>query len=459
MDKHKDLTQGSIPRVIRSMAAPLIGASFVQMAYSMTDMAWLGRLGSGPVAAVGAAFFFTWMNSAISFTPKTGAEITVSQSLGAGDRDSARVFANHAVIIAILLGLLFGVITLLGAPLMMGIFNLEQEIAAVGVAYLRWVIPGMFFTFMNNTYAAIYYGAGDSKTPFRYIGVGLVINILLDPLLIFGYGLLPAMGTQGAALATSLSQLMVWLLFITRLHSLKSPVGKLDFSLKCSFKEMKTIFRLGFPVSLQSALFSTISMTLASLASRFGHTAVAAYSLGSQIEAISWMTASGFSTALSSFVGQNYGAKTYGRIREAFRYTLMLAGTIGMGAGILFVMFAEPIFALFLNEKEALTQGALYLRIMGFSQFLMVIELVTAGAFNGVGKTQVPALTGISLNLLRIPMAFFLVSTPLELAGIWWTITITSCLKGAVLWAWFYVDVLRRLPKAEKLSSDTQIIV
>ncbi|MEG1615599.1 MAG: MATE family efflux transporter [Bacteroidales bacterium] len=449
MDKIKDLTTGSIPRVIGTLAAPLIGASFVQMAFSMTDMIWLGRLGSGPVAAVGAAFFFTWMNNALSYTPKVGAEITVSQSLGSGDKEMARRYADHAVTLSTVMGILFGIFVLIFAPQLMSIFHLEPDIADLGVDYLRWVVPGMMATFNNNTYASVYYGAGNSKTPFRFIGMGLVLNIVLDPLLIFGYGPIPAMGTHGAALATMWAQLFVFGLFVSRLYTFRSPIGKLKLFTRMRKEYLRRIFRLGLPVSFQSALFSMIGMTLASFASRFGHIGVAAQSLGAQIEAISWMTASGFSTALSSFVGQNYGAKAFARIRKAYQITLVIAGAIGLLAGVCFVAFPELIFGIFIKEPDALAEGARYLRIMGYSQLLMVTELVTTGGFNGVGKTQIPAFTGIVFNLMRIPMALLLMSTALELSGIWWSITISSCLKGAVLAIWFYFGVLRKFPKTD----------
>lgn len=456
MDKIKDLTRGNITNVIGMLAAPLIGASFIQMAYSMTDMLWLGRLGSGPVAAVGAAFFFTWLNNALSYTPKIGTEITVAQSLGGNDPAGARMYANVGVTLSTLMALLYGLIVLVAAPWMLSIFRLEPSISAVGVDYLRWVIPGMFAGFNINTYASVYYGAGNSKLPFRLIGLGLVLNIILDPLFIFGWGAFPALGTRGAAIATTISQLFVFLLFAARLYTSRSPLGKLFLFSRLKKEYLIRIVQLGIPVSLQSSLFSVIGMTLGSFAARFGHIGVAVQSLGSQIEAISWMTASGFSTALSSFVAQNYGAHLYERIRKAYYITLLMAGSIGMVATFGFIVFPEAIFGVFISEPDALREGAVYLRIMGYSQLWMVVELVTTGGFNGVGKTQIPAYTGISLNLLRIPLSLLLMNSALELSGIWWSITISSTLKGALLAIWFYFGVLRHLNIMRKLHPIKQ---
>ena len=180
------------------------------------------------------------------------------------------------------------------------------------------------------------------------------------------------------------------------------------------------------------------SLTLATLAARWGAVGVAAQSIGAQIEAISWMTAAGFSTALAAFTGQNYGAGNYERIRKGYRLTLGIAGSIGLGAGILFFVLNHEIFGLFVNEPEAIEAGGNYLKILALSQLFMVTESVTAGAFNGTGHTTPPALTGIIFTGARIPMASFLTSIPqLGLTGIWWSITISSILKGSVLPLWF----------------------
>ncbi|MGL4293118.1 MAG: MATE family efflux transporter [Bacteroidales bacterium] len=453
MDKIKDLTSGSIFRVVGSLAAPLIAASFVQMAYTMTDMFWLGRLGSSAVAAVGAAAFFTWLNNALSYTPKIGTEITVAQSLGAGNREGAHGYAQTGISLSLIMSVAYGLIVMIAAPLMIAIFNMEEGITASGVEYLRWVIPGMFAGFNVNTFASVYYGAGNSKLPFRMIGLGLIMNIILDPLFIFGLGPLPGLGTKGAAIATSLAQLFVFLLFALRLYSRRSPLKKFKLFAVTSGQQLIQIIQLGLPVSLQSSLFSAIGMTLGSFASRFGHVGIAAQSLGSQIEAVSWMTASGFSTALGSFVAQNYGAGYMDRIKQGYYITLLMAGSIGLSATLAFVFFPETIFGLFISEPDALREGAIYLRIMGYSQLWMVIELVTTGGFNGVGKTQIPAYTGISLNLLRIPLSLFLMDSALQLSGIWWSITISSTLKGLVLAIWFYFGVIRRLNIMCKLQS------
>lgn len=421
------------------MAVPLISASFVQMAYNMTDMLWLGHLGSSHVAAVGAAGFFTWLCNAFSLLTKTGAEITISQSIGARDENRARNYAGQTITLSILIsGCLMAMIFLLATPLM-SLFHFEAEVALRGSDYLRIVAPGIFFQFNNNTFSGLFNGQGNSKTPFRITAIGLIVNIILDPLFIYGYGPFPAWGTAGAAFATVFSQLVVFIIFSRNIFSQRFSLGKMNFFNALSKKVSGRIVFLGLPVSLQNALFSVFSLTLATIAAKWGAEGVAAQSIGAQIEAISWMTAAGFSTALATFTGQNYGAGNTSRIRQGYRITMYIAGSIGLVAGILFYTLDREIFSLFMKEPHAIAAGATYLRILSISQLFMITETVTAGAFNGYGRTIPPALSGIILTGLRIPLAWMLSSVPaIGLSGVWWSITLSSILKGTLLPLWFY---------------------
>lgn len=445
--KSTDLTQGSIFRSLWVMAVPLISASFIQMAYSMTDMLWLGHLGSDAVAAAGAAGFFTWMCNALSFMSKIGAEITVSQSMGAKDHQRAAIYADQAVKLSALMGLGYACLIFIFAPTLIGLFHFEPHIAERAVGYMRIIAPGLFFQFNNNTFSGLYNGQGDSRTPFRTTAVGLVVNIALDPLLIYGYGPFPQLGTAGAAIATTLAQVVVFCIFSRRVFTDRFPLGRLNPFTGLKKKFARRIILLGLPVSLENMLFSIFSLTLATLAARWGAIGVATQSIGSQIEAISWMTAAGFSTALAAFTGQNYGARNYERIRKGYRLTMSIAGSIGALAGVLFFLFNKEIFSLFVTEPAAIEAGGEYLKILAISQLFMVTESVTAGAFNGTGNTTPPALVSIVFTGARIPLAYCLTTFPaLGLTGIWWSVTLSSIIKGTILPLWYLYFQRRKMP-------------
>ena len=202
---------------------------FHSMAYSMTDMLWLGHLSSDAVAAVGAAAFFTWLCNALSFLTKTGSEITISQAIGAQDVSRAAKYANQAIALSLLLSIGYAIFIFTSAPTLIRFFHFEESIATQSIQYLRIIAPGFIFQLGNNTFCGIYNGQGNSKTPFRTIATGLIANIILDPLLIYGTGEYKGLGTAGAATATLLSQLIVYLLFIQKIFSSGFPLGKMHF--------------------------------------------------------------------------------------------------------------------------------------------------------------------------------------------------------------------------------------
>jgi putative MATE family efflux protein len=408
------------------------------MAYSLTDMFWVGHLGSESVAAIGAAAFFLWLCNALSMVCKVGVEVSISQSLGAGQRARARIYANQATLLAGILALLYALFIWMMAGILIGLFHMEPAISERSVTYLRATVPGIFFLFNNNVFSGIYNGQGNSKTPFKILSAGFVCNMLFDPLFIYGGGGIPALGTTGAAIATVLSQCVVFAIFVYNLYCKRSALGKLHLVGRLRERFTARVAALGFPVSLQNGLFALFSLTLATLAARWGHVGVAVQSIGAQVEAITWMTAAGFSTALATFVGQNFGARDFKRIRQGYRYTLKLAGSVSLAATVAFLLFGRSIFSLFVQEPETVAAGSDYLKILALSQIFSAFESVTAGAFNGWGRTIPPAVAGILLTGARIPLAYSLVTLPsLGLNGIWWSITLSSILKGIVLMTWY----------------------
>jgi Na+-driven multidrug efflux pump len=171
-----------------------------------------------------------------------------------------------------------------------------------------------------------------------------------------------------------------------------------------------------------------------------GPTAIAVQKIGIQVEAISFMTAGGFLSALSTISGIAYGAGDYRKQWQAFQSGMLIAFTLGTATSVLLIVFARPLFSIFLNDQESLKMGTEYLIILGFSQLFMVLELMATGAFFGWGKTNIPAITGIALTVLRIPMALtFIQLWQNELSSVWWSISISSILKGTILSVLFLV--------------------
>ncbi|ACD52963.1 MULTISPECIES: MATE family efflux transporter [Clostridium] len=445
MEERIDLTEGKIVSKLVKLALPIMGTSFIQMAYNMTDMIWIGKVGSKAVAGVGTAGFYTWLAMAFIMISKTGAEIKVAQKMGEHNLRKVKSYIVSAIQINVVLSILYTVVLLVFSDKLIGFFNLgDAEVISMSKTYLVIVAIGMIFYFINPVFTAIFNGAGSSKTPFVINTIGLAFNMVFDPVLILGIGPFPKMGVAGAAIATVIAQVIVSLSFIFVMIKGKDEYLKVNVFTKPRMDYIKVLCNIGLPGGIQNGLFTIFSMCIGRIIAVFGPVPIAVQKVGSQIEAISWMTAGGFSTALGTFVGQNYGSKKYNRINKGVKVTMVMAVIIGILASLLLILGGEYVFSFFLNDPEAVDQGTVYLRILGYSQLFMCIEITITGAFNGLGRTYIPSIIGILLTGARVPASYFLCNpNVLGLDGIWWSISISSILKGTVLLT-IYLYLLRK---------------
>lgn len=430
----KNLTQGPILKQLFALAMPIMATSFIQMAYSLTDMAWVGRLGSEAIAAVGSVGILTWMSTSISLLNKVGSEVSVGQAIGAQDEQAARAFASHNLTLSLFISLSWGALLFIFAAPIISIYELEPTIAEKAVEYLRIIATAFPFVFLSAAFTGIFNAAGRSKIPFSINGIGLITNIILDPILIFGLG----WGTMGAAIATWLAEATVCFLFIYQLKRKKILWERFKFFTPLKKLYTRRILKIGLPVAALNTLFAFVNMFLGRTATaQGGHLGLMALTTGGQIEAITWNTSQGFSTALSAFVAQNYAARQISRVLKAYRTTLWMTFVFGSFCTFLFICYGNEIFSIFVPEKEAFETGGVFLRIDGYSQLFMMLEITIQGVFYGMGRTMPPAVISVTCNYLRIPLALLFVSWGWGLPGIWWSISITSIMKGIICLIWF----------------------
>ncbi|MBN2794982.1 MAG: MATE family efflux transporter [Clostridia bacterium] len=452
----QDLTKGKIFSSILFLALPIMGTSFVQMAYNMTDMIWIGRVGGDAAAAVGTAGFYMWFASGLIFLCRIGAEVLVAQSVGRRDIKEGKAIVQNVLQLILIMGMISSLVLFTFNKPLIGFFGIDDlSVVKMAEDYLKVVSIGLVFFFVNPIFSAIFNGYGKSGVPFAINTIGLAFNIIFDPILIFGVGPFPALGVIGAGIATISAQLIVTLVFILYLYRQKEIhlFEGLHIFNKMNKEKVQRIVKIGLPVGLQSMLFTFIAMIIGRLIAEWGYIAIAVQKVGSQIESISWMTASGFSTATSTFVGQNYGANQFDRIKKGYEVSFAIMAVIGVITSLALIFFAGPIFKIFIPEAKALEAGIVYLKILGFSQFFMCIEIMTNGAFNGLGKTMYPAINSVLFNALRIPMAFVLSKTALDLSGVWWSISISSIFKGIII-VTLFIGILKSVKKELELNEE-----
>lgn len=433
----QSLTEGPIISTLMKLTLPVIATNMISTTYGLVDMFWIGRLGSGPVAAIGTAGFFIHLATALFTLVSIGTGVKVAHSMGAGRVEEAKEFIQNGFLMSIVLAMLYMLFIFIAKNHLIGFFELgSEEVEQMAAQFLIVSTVGTLFTFMNALFSMVLTSMGNSGKPFRIHTVGFLANLILDPLFIFGMGDVPGLGVLGAALATLTANLVVTCLFAVYIRHSHLISQKLTID----FNQMKEVLRMGSPITVQRVTFIIISIIIAKIIVRWGPDAIAVQRIGIQIESISFMTIGGLQGAIAAFIGQNYGANKLDRIKKGYQNALLITSIFGILISILFILFPRQLFSLFLADGVVLTLGADYMKIIGFSQWFMCMELMTVGAFNGIGKTHIPPIFSITLTALRIPVALVL-SGPFGLNGVWMSIAISSVLKGTILVFWFMKSV------------------
>ena len=447
MNKKIDLLKGNIFTSLTGLALPIMVTALVQMAYSLTDMAWIGFVGSPAVAAVGAGGMYVWLSQGVVALAKMGGQVKVAHCLGRGDKEDSAIYASSAIQMGILFALLYGAAAFFGAKPLIGFFGLnDASVVHNAQVYLKITCGLIIFSYLNSIITGIMTAMGNSRTPLLANFIGLVLNMLLDPVLIFGIGPIKGTGVVGAAIATVMAQAVVTMVFFVAVKKDRLLLHKVKVFHKVSWDHMKAMIKIGFPASVQNLIYTSISMVLTRFVTGFGDSAVAVLRVGGQIESISWMTADGFAAAINSFVGQNYGAGQYGRVKKGYFTAAGVMFVWGLFCSLLLITLPEHIFGLFIHEAEVIPMGVRYLVILGFCQMFMCIELTTIGALSGLGKTLLCSVISVVFTSARIPFAIVLSSTALGLDGVWWAFTISSIIKG-ILFFFSFLAVSGKLPQ------------
>ena len=445
MNRHVDLLNQRILPTLTKLAIPIMATSLIQMAYNLTDMIWIGFLGADSVAAVGAAGMFVILINGLSTMCRSGGQIKVGQCLGSQDHYQAVQYAQSAIQMGIVFSILCGVVCVIFASPMVAFFNFSSEAVIEDARVYLMICCGLtIFQFLNTIFTGILTAMGNSKVCFQATAVGLVANIIFDPILIFGFGFIPAMGVAGAAIATVAAQLIVTLVFIRVIRQDHRVFDQVRLWRRPLWDRIKVIVMLGAPSAADTAFYSIISMFIARIIADYGDAAVAVQKVGAQIESITWMIAQGYGVALSSFVAQNCGAGKVDRIKKGYGLSMGLLTLWGTITTLILYFGATLIFSIFIREADVIPMGQHYLKILALSQIAMAVEYGINGLFSGLGATMIPSSISVVFTIIRVPMAMLL-GRWLGLDGVWWTLTLSSVFKTILLWIIYLIK--RRDPQ------------
>ena len=432
----QNLTEGSIFKVLMKLSLPIMASAFLATAYSITDLAWIGTLGSSAVAGVGVGGMYVWLSHGLCTLARMGGQVPMAQELGKENPEEAKKYAVTSLWVVVFFGVLFGMICLIFADPLVAFYDLDsaQTIAHAKI-YLQITCGLIIFSYIGYTLTGLYTAQGDSKTPLKANFIGLVTNMVLDPVLILGIGPFPRLEVVGAAIATVLAQILVALVLIFDIYR---PNSKNLLKTAAIFKfpgmeYLKPVLKIGTPSALQSSLYCAFSMVLTRMVSGFGDGAIATQRVGGQIESITWNVADGFAAALNAFSAQNFGAGKVDRVKKGYYFSAVFIAVWGTFIGVLFILFPGGIANIFFHEPEVIAIAIGYLTIIAIGEPFMCVEIVSSGAISGLGNTKLCSMISILFTGLRIPLAYiFSRYTALGLNGIWWALTLTSICKGIV---------------------------
>jgi putative MATE family efflux protein len=417
----RDCTTGSIPRHLLAVATPMLIGNFIQSGYTIVDAIWVGRVvGKDAIGAIAVSFPIIFIFIAVAAGATMATTILISQYFGAGKIEEVKKTIGASLFFALLTSIVISVAGILSAEPILRLLKTPPSILAQASLYLKINFGGFMVMYFSYLVGSILRGIGDSKTPLYFMIVGAVVNAVLDPLLIIGVGPFPRLGLGGAAVASICAQLVATIVGYRYLRK-KGNIVAVDLRLiRWNPEKISLLVKIGFPSMLQQSMVSLGLATITGIVNSFGATATAAFGAAGRIDTVSMFPAMSIGMAVSIICGQNIGAGEYGRVRQVFRWGMMMTAASSLFFMIFYLTIPKLLLSAFLSDQAVLDIGANFLRIVGPGELFFAIAFVSNGVINGAGHTRITLLfTTIALWGVRVPAILLLSKTALGVNGIW----------------------------------------
>jgi putative MATE family efflux protein len=431
---HQDFTTGSLNRAILLLAIPMVLEMVLESLFAVVDVFWVGKLGADAVATVGLTESLLMLVFAVGIGLSMSTTAMVARRIGEKDPEDAAIAGVQAIFLGVLISLTIGIPSFIFAPRLLGLMGASPAVVATGSGYARVALGGcgaVVLLFLNN---AIFRGAGDAAIAMRLLWVSNIINLILDPCLIFGLGPFPKLGVEGAAVATLTGRSIGVLYQFYRLMKGTERIHILTRQIRVRFDVLWRLVRVSITGILQFAIANTSWIAMVRIISFYGAAALAGYTVAVRILIFIILPSWGLSNAAATLVGQNLGAKRPDRSEQAVWrtgvYNMLFMGSIG----VFFLFFATPTVRLFVSDPEVVTIAAAALRTLSYGNIGYAYGMVMLQAFNGAGDTMTPTIVNFfGFWLFQIPLAWWLAfHVGLEAHGVFLAIVISECAIAAV---------------------------
>jgi putative MATE family efflux protein len=406
---HQDFTTGNLNRAILLLAIPMVLEMVLESLFAVVDVFWVGRLGADAVATVGITESMLSLVFAVGLGLSLSTTAMVARRIGEKDPEGAAVAAVQAIVLGLVVSLLMGAPCFFFAAWLLREMGATREIVIIGKGYARIALGGggvLVLLFLNN---AIFRGAGDAAIAMRLLWVSNIINLILDPCLIFGLGPFPKLGVTGAAVATFTGRGIGVLYQFYRLAHGTERIRVMARHVRVNFEVLWRLVRVSLTGIMQFAIAHTSWIGLVRIVSMFGAAALAGYTIAIRIIVFAILPSWGLSNAAATLVGQNLGAKQPERAEASVWRTGLYNMIFLGGLGVLFVLFAEPIIHLFTHDPAVVPLGVACLKIISYGNIGYAYGMVMLQAFNGAGDTLTPTIVNLfGFWFLEIPLAYWL---------------------------------------------------
>lgn len=417
-----DTTKGDIKKNLWILAWPLMIGNLIQVVYNMTDTYFVGQLenSTDALAAVTVTFSVVFVLVSLAAGLAIGSATLASQYYGAREYKKVDEVTYTSLIVIGAIALVFVAGGIIFYKPLFHLLNTPKTIIPIAKDYFIIIMVGMLFMFIFFIMSGILRGIGDTKTPMIAGVVSGILNMILDPLLIFGWGIFPELGISGAAYATVISRIFAaGYIFYVVLRG--KTFLKLDLhNFKVDRNITKQLFKIGIPSSISQAVISLGGTVIMGRVNVFGEVAIAAHGIGNRLDSLLQMPTMGLAQAAGSMVGQNLGAGQRDRAFESGRYAMKMSFIILVVMGVIFAAFPTIFFKIFSSDIEVINIGRHY--IYGITLFYAFVgcRIVMSNVFQGAGAAGISMwLSLICLWAFRVPLAYALSYTPLGIKGVW----------------------------------------
>ncbi|MBE6753644.1 MAG: MATE family efflux transporter [Ruminococcaceae bacterium] len=439
MKKNKtlDMTNGSPTKLLLTFALPMLLGNLFQQVYNLVDSIIVGQfVGKDAFASIGATSSVTFLFFALCNGIASGGGIIVSHAFGGGDDRRIKSCLFNTAAVMLILPTIVGCTAFFLAEWILTLLKTPATVLPDALLYTRTMCIGIVFVSIYNLVCSVQRALGDSKSPLYFLIFSCILNALLDLLFVVPL----QMGVFGAGLATIISQFVS--AAVSLIYAFKTnPYFRLSRQdMKFEGRLILDIMKLGIPLSLQFSLIAISCMALQSVVNTFGETAMAAFNATGRIEQMLHQPYQTLSAALSTFCGQNYGARKNDRVISGYRKCMLIMALFTAMMVPVIQLFAEPMIRIFIEDAEVISMGAAAMRITSIFYIALGVIYIVRGVLNGLGDASFALLNGIVEVIGRFVVPVLLITVPaIGVWGIWWSVGVVWSLSGLTAWLRYLV--------------------